>query len=157
MPPSTSSWTPAFYFVYFILLMNLTALGAPYKWNCVVLLWLPQFLSIMSSRFICVLAWDRNLFLFFTLKTIFIIWKDPDAGKEWRWEKKGMTEDEMVGWHLWLNGHEWVTTMSWWWTGRPGVLQSTGSQRVRHNWVTELNWRLHSPHRTFRPHDSFTV
>ena len=32
--------------------------------------------------------------------------KDPDAGKDWRWEKKGMTEDEMVGWHHWLNGHE---------------------------------------------------
>ena len=34
-----------------------------------------------------------------------LIWKDPDAGKDWRWEK-GMTEDEMVGWHHWLNGHE---------------------------------------------------
>ena len=34
-----------------------------------------------------------------------LIWKDPDAGKDWRWEK-GMTEDEMVGWHHWLNG--WV-------------------------------------------------
>ena len=32
--------------------------------------------------------------------------KDPDAGKDWRWEEKGMTEDEMVGWHHWLNGHE---------------------------------------------------
>ena len=32
--------------------------------------------------------------------------KDPDAGKDWRQEKKGMTEDEMVGWHHWLNGHE---------------------------------------------------
>ena len=35
-----------------------------------------------------------------------IIWKDPDAGKDWRQEEKGMTEDEMVGWHHWLNGHE---------------------------------------------------
>ena len=32
--------------------------------------------------------------------------KDPDAAKDWRQEKKGMTEDEMVGWHHWLNGHE---------------------------------------------------
>ena len=31
---------------------------------------------------------------------------DPDAGKDWRWEEKGMTEDEMVGWHHQLNGHE---------------------------------------------------
>ena len=33
-----------------------------------------------------------------------LIWKDPDAAKDWRWEKKGMTEDEMVGWHHRLNG-----------------------------------------------------
>jgi len=32
--------------------------------------------------------------------------KDPDAGKDWRQEEKGMTEDEMVGWHHWLDGHE---------------------------------------------------
>ena len=35
-----------------------------------------------------------------------LIGKDPDAGKDWRWEEKGTTEDEMVGWHPWLNGHE---------------------------------------------------
>ena len=35
-----------------------------------------------------------------------LIWKDPDAGKDWRRAKKGSTEDEMVGWHQWLNGHE---------------------------------------------------
>ena len=35
-----------------------------------------------------------------------LIWKDPDTGKDWRQEEKGMTEDEMVGWHHWLNGHE---------------------------------------------------
>ena len=35
-----------------------------------------------------------------------LIWKDPDAGKDWRWEEKGTTEDEMVGWHHRLNGHE---------------------------------------------------
>ena len=35
-----------------------------------------------------------------------LIRKDPDAGKDWRWEEKGMIEDEMVGWHHWLNGHE---------------------------------------------------
>jgi len=34
------------------------------------------------------------------------IWKDPDAGKDWRWEEKGMTEDEMVGWYHWLAGRE---------------------------------------------------
>ena len=35
-----------------------------------------------------------------------LIWKDPDAGKDWRWEEKGTTEDEMFGWHHQLDGHE---------------------------------------------------
>ena len=35
-----------------------------------------------------------------------LIWTDPDAGKDWEQEEKGMTEDEMVRWHHWLNGHE---------------------------------------------------
>ena len=35
-----------------------------------------------------------------------LIGKDPDAGKDWRQEEKGMTEDETVGWHHWLYGHE---------------------------------------------------
>ena len=35
-----------------------------------------------------------------------LIGKDPDAGKDWRQEDKEMTEDEMAGWHHWLNGHE---------------------------------------------------
>ena len=35
-----------------------------------------------------------------------LIWKDPDSGKDWRWEEKGTTEDEMIGWHPWLYGHE---------------------------------------------------
>ena len=35
-----------------------------------------------------------------------LIWKDPDAGKDWRQEKKGTTEGEIAGWHHWLNGHE---------------------------------------------------
>ena len=35
-----------------------------------------------------------------------LIEKDPNAGKDWRWQEKGTTEDEMVGWHHWLNGHE---------------------------------------------------
>jgi len=69
-----------------------------------------------------------------------LLGKDPDAGEDWKWEEKGMTEDEMDGWHhrkTWI----WVGSGSWWWTGRPGVLQSMGSQKVRHDWATELNWR----------------
>ena len=68
-----------------------------------------------------------------------LIWKDPDAGKDWRQEEKGMTED---GWMASLTQWTWVqaSSGSWWWTGKPGV-QSRGSQRVRHEWVTELTVR----------------
>ena len=72
-------------------------------------------------------------------KNWWLIGKDPDAGKDWRQEEKRTTEDEMVVWHHWLNW-VWIGFRSWWWTGRPGVLQSMGLQRVRHDWVTELNW-----------------
>ena len=41
-----------------------------------------------------------------------LIWKDPDAGKDWRREEKGMTEDEMVGWHHWLYGHEFEQALA---------------------------------------------
>ena len=68
--------------------------------------------------------------------------KDPDAGEDWRWEEKGTTEDEMVDGITDSMTWVWVNSGSWWWTGRPGVLQSIGSQRVRHNWATELNWLL---------------
>ena len=40
-----------------------------------------------------------------------LIWKDPDARKDWRQEEKGTTEDEMVGWHHWLNGLEFEYTL----------------------------------------------
>ena len=62
-----------------------------------------------------------------------LIGKDPDAGKDWRQEEKGTTEDEMVGWHHWLNGHEFEQALG---VG-DGMLQP---QRVRHDWETELNW-----------------
>ena len=64
-----------------------------------------------------------------------LIWKDPDAGKHWGQEEKGATEDEMVGWHHGLNGHEFKQTLgdSDW----QGSLASMRSQRVRHNWATE--------------------
>ena len=67
-----------------------------------------------------------------------LLGKDPDAGTDWRQDEKGMTEDEMVGWHHWLDGHELEQTLGRWWrTGKPGILQSIGLQRVGHDWVTE--------------------
>ena len=70
-----------------------------------------------------------------------LIGKDPDAGRDWGQEEKGMTEDEMAGWHHWLDARVWVNSGSWWWAERPGMLWFMGSQRVRHDWATELNWR----------------
>ena len=70
-----------------------------------------------------------------------LIWKDPDAGKDWGQEEKGTTEDEMAGCHHRLKWTRvWVNSGSWWWIGQPAVLWFMGSQRVGHNWVTELNW-----------------
>ena len=69
-----------------------------------------------------------------------LIWKDPDAGKNWGQEEKGMTED-WDGWMASLTQWTWVWVdfRSWLWTGRPDVLWFMGLQRVRHDWVTELN------------------
>ena len=71
-----------------------------------------------------------------------LIGKDSDAGRGWEQEEKGTTEDEIDGWMASLTRWTWVSVISgsWWWTGRPGVLQSMGSQRVRHDWLTDLIW-----------------
>ena len=69
-----------------------------------------------------------------------LIWKDPDAGRDWRQEEKGTTEDEMAGWHHWLDGGESE------WT--PGVGDGQGGLLCYDSWgrkesdmtETELNW-----------------
>ena len=65
-----------------------------------------------------------------------LIWKDPNAGKNWR-EEKGMT-----GWNGWMASLTqwtwvWASSGRWWRTGKSGVLQSMGFRRVGHNWATE--------------------
>ena len=65
-----------------------------------------------------------------------LIGKDLNVGKDWK-QEKGTTEDEMVRWHHQLDGPEWVRTRNWWWTMKPGMLQSMGSQRVGHNLATK--------------------
>ena len=70
-----------------------------------------------------------------------LICKDPEAGKDWRQEGKGTTE----AWEWWMSLPTlwtwiWVSSGSWWWTEKPGMLQSMGSERVWHNWATKLNW-----------------
>ena len=70
-----------------------------------------------------------------------IIEKDLDTGKDWRREENGTT-----GWDGWIGSPArwrwaWVSSGSWWWTGKPGVLQSVRLQRVGHDWATELKLR----------------
>ena len=66
--------------------------------------------------------------------------------RPWSWERlKAGGEGDDRGWDGWMASQTqwtwiWVNSGSWRWTGRPGVLQSMGSQRVRHEWITELNW-----------------
>ena len=69
-----------------------------------------------------------------------LIWKDPDVGKDWLRKKKGTTEGEMVGWHHWLNGHEFGWTL--------GVGDRQGGRECCSSWghkewdTTErLNWK----------------
>ena len=73
-----------------------------------------------------------------------LIGKDSDAGRDWEQEEKGTT-----GWDGWMASLTrwmwvWVNSGSWWWTGRPGVLRFMGSQRIRQDWATELNWTEYS-------------
>ena len=66
--------------------------------------------------------------------------------KTWCWERlREGGEGDVRGWDGWMAlptqwKWVWVNSGSWWWTGRPGVLWFMGSQRVGHDWVTELNW-----------------
>ena len=68
-------------------------------------------------------------------------WKRP-----WCWEGLGAGgEGDDRGWDGWMASPTqwtwvWVNSRSWWWTGRPAVLRFMGSQRVTHDWVSELNW-----------------
>ena len=68
-------------------------------------------------------------------------WKRP-----WCWEGlEAGGEGDNRGWDGWISSLTWWTWVwansgSWWWTGRPGVLPFMGSQRVGHDWATEVNW-----------------
>ena len=80
-----------------------------------------------------------------------ILWP-PDGGqltrlkRPWCWERlKVVGEGDNRGWDGWMVSPTqwtwvWVNSGSWWWTGKPGVLQFMVSQRVKHDWATELNW-----------------
>ena len=74
-------------------------------------------------------------------------WEEPTHWKiPWCWERLKMEgEGDDRGWNAWMASltqwkRVWVSSGNWWWTGKPGVLQSMGLQKVGHGWVTELNW-----------------
>ena len=84
-------------------------------------------------------CWNSN--------TLAIWWEElTHLKRPWCWERlKAGGEGDDRGWDGWMTSPTqwawvWVNSGSCWWTGRVGVLQSMGSQRVRHDWVTELNW-----------------
>ena len=72
-------------------------------------------------------------------------WMSPSSGSLLHLSALAPTKgDERVGWDGWMASPTWWTwawvgSRSWWWTGKPGVLQSMGLQRVGHDWATELN------------------
>ena len=64
--------------------------------------------------------------------------------RPWCWERLKAGEGNNRGWDRWMASPTqwtwvWINSRSWQWTGKPGMLQSMGSQRVRHKWATELN------------------
>ena len=67
-----------------------------------------------------------------------LIGKEPDAGKNWDWEEKGAIEDKMIGWHHWLNGHEFVQTLGdTEGQGNLACCNPWGLQSVGHNLATK--------------------
>ena len=66
--------------------------------------------------------------------------------RPWCWERlRAGGEGDDSGWDGWMASPTrwtwvWVSSGSWWWTRKPGVLRSMGSQRARHNWANEMNW-----------------
>ena len=70
-----------------------------------------------------------------------LIWKEPDAGKDWRQEEKGMAEDEMVGWHHRLNGHGfgWTTGVG---DGQGGLACCSSWGRKESDTTEQLNWTV---------------
>ena len=66
-------------------------------------------------------------------------WQDPDAGKDWGWEKKGTTENEMAGWHHQLNGHEFGKTLGVG-DGQRGLACCVSWGRKESDMTEKLNW-----------------
>ena len=83
--------------------------------------------------------------------------------RAWCWGRlKAGIEGDNRGWDGWMASPTrrtwvWASSRSWWWTGRPGVLQSMGLQRVGHDWATELNWMINNIEYSISTASSFKI
>ena len=89
----------------------------------------------------------EGLMLNWNSNTLVTWWEElTHLKRPWCWERlEAGGEGGDRGWDGWMASLTqwrwvWLKFGSWWWTGRPGVLQSLGSRRVGHNWATEMNW-----------------
>ena len=92
----------------------------------------------MKKTWVWSLCWEDLLEKGKANHSSVLAWRIPERLKAGR-------EGGNRGWDDWMASPTqwtqiWVSSRSWWWTGKPGMLQSMGSQRVGHNWATELNW-----------------
>ena len=105
--------------------------------NCLLISWLRSVLGVHWKDW----CWSWNSNTLVTSCEELTHWKRP-----WCWEGLGAggegDDRGWDGWMAWLTRWTWVwvNSRSWWWTERPGVLWFMGSQRVGHDWATELNW-----------------
>ena len=123
------------------MICNVGIVIVPISWVLVRIKWVTKcdvFRTVESS-----LCWSWNS------STLATCWKElTHLKRPWCWERlKARGEGDGMWWDGWMASPTqwtwiWVNSGSWWWTRRPVMLQSMGSQRVGHEWVTELNWLL---------------
>ena len=129
------SWAPKYCFFWTVVLEK--TLGSPSDCKEIHLVHPKgnQFLSVHWKDWCWI--WNSNTLATWCEELTYL--KRP-----WCWERlKAGGEGDDKGWDSWMASLThwawvWVNSSSWWWTGGPGVLRSTGSQRVGHDWATEL-------------------
>ena len=104
---------------------------------------IPVLIKPQGYNFQCSWSWNSNTLATWCKELTH--WKRPGCWERW----KAGGEGDNRGWDGWMASLTqwtwvWVNSRSWWWTGRPDVLQSMRLQRVGHNWATELNWTIAS-------------
>ena len=141
----TYFWTPNQPYIHGI---NFTS-----SWSIIILYIVGSNLLLFLKIFVCINIHERYWFIVFPFSKAetpvlwpphvksLLIGKDSDVGRDWGQEKKGTTEDEVAGWHHWLDGREsqWTLGVG---DGQGGLACCgfMGSQRVGHDWATDLIW-----------------